>query len=126
MSRHSKLTTPCMKQNCCDSENYNAQCKSQQRQIRHIQCDEEDENCALGCECKRVAHLRERCGLLGDGADYFSTTDRFQRTKLRVPHLSHEAQAQFVDDRLNLGGRRNQNVLLCLNKEKQRDDEKRR
>jgi hypothetical protein len=42
-----------------------------------------------------------------------------------MPHVIHEAQAQFVDNGLDFGSRRDQNVLLCLNEEKQRDDEKR-
>jgi hypothetical protein len=79
----------------------------------------------LARESERVAHLRERRGLLGNGANDFSAADRLKRKKLGVPHVIHQPQPQFVDDGLDLGGRRDQNVMLCLDEEKKRDDEKR-
>ena len=39
--------------------------------------------------------------------------------------MIHQAQPQFVDDGLDLGGRRDQNVMLCPDEEEKRDDEKR-
>ena len=80
----------------------------------------------MGRKSERVAHLRECRGLFSDGANDFSTADRFQRKKLGVAHVIHQAQPQFVDDGLDLGRRRDQNVMLCLDEEKKRDDEKRR
>jgi len=40
-----------------------------------------------------------------------------------VPHLVHEAHPQFVDDSFDLDGRGDQNVVLGLDEQEQRDDE---
>ena len=39
--------------------------------------------------------------------------------------MIHQAQPQFVNDRLDFGGGRDQNVVLCFDEEKQCDDKKR-
>ena len=60
MRGHGQLATLRVEQHSCHADNNDAQPEGQERQIRDVHCDEEDENRSLRCKRERVAHLSQR------------------------------------------------------------------
>ena len=103
-----------------------AQHKCDERQIGDIDRHQCDQQRALHREGQHVARLRQDRGVAGDGGHDFGAADRFQRQQLGAANVVHQPHPQLVDDGADLGGRGDQDVMLRLDEQQQRDDEKSR
>ena len=97
--------------------------KGKERQVGDVSRHKDDQQRALHRERERVARLGQRRRLHRDGGNDFRPADRFQRKKFGAADVIHQPHPQFVDDGSDLGGRRDQNVVLRLDEEQQCDDE---
>ena len=94
------------------------------RQEGHVDRHENNQDRALDGEGKHIARLREHRRIACDCRDDPRAADVFDRQQFRVPDLVHKADANLMDDRLDLGGRRDGDVGLGLDEQKERDDKK--
>jgi hypothetical protein len=84
------------------------------RQKCNVNCHENDQNRALHGKGEHVARLRKHRRIARDRSDNPRAADIFDRQQLRMPYLVHKANANFMDDRFNLGSRRDGDVGLGL------------
>jgi len=98
--------------------------EGRQRQVRDVHRNEKDQNRALHGEAEHVACLRQDRGIAGDGGHDLGAADRFQRQQFGAAHVVQQPHPHLMDDRADLGGRGDQDEMLCLDEQQQRDDEK--
>ena len=90
-----------MKDQAGHADDQDAQQESRERQIRHVDGDEADQDRALDREAEHIARLRQDRGVARNCSNDARPPDVFDRKQLRAPDIIHHPDTKLVDDRLD-------------------------
>ena len=113
-----------VKQSGADADDDDGEDEGDKRQIGDVADHQDDQQRALDREGKHVARLRQDRGVAGDGGDDFGAADRLQRKQFGAADVVHQPHAKLMNDRADLGRGGDQDIVLGLDEQQQRDDEK--